>query len=92
MNNYKVSRLLLSTALFASALLGPFSLTLALMVFGFLYFPRYAEPVAAALLVELLYRGEGGGMFEAPMLFTLVIFCIFMAVESLRMFIRTRTR
>ncbi|OGZ07947.1 MAG: hypothetical protein A3C93_06430 [Candidatus Lloydbacteria bacterium RIFCSPHIGHO2_02_FULL_54_17] len=85
-------RLLLNIVVLASALFLPFVVTLLLLAFGALYFPRYVESVAFALLLELLYRGGEDGVWSAAGLLTLTVFAAFIAVETLRMFIRTQPR
>lgn len=75
-----------------AALVLPFPVTLILMLTGFLFYPRYFEGVAVALLIELLYRGSGRDMLgsDVPLVAFAIIFLV--VIEALRSFIRERTQ
>ncbi len=85
-------RLLFNILVLSSAVTGPFFVTLALMVFGVLYFSRYVEVVFVAFLVELLYRGGGTGFWSVGGAFFIVACSMFVAAEILRLYVRTRPR
>ena len=78
--------ILLILALF----MAPFYITCILAFVGLIFFPRFAEFVALALIAELSYRG--GDIHVASVAVPLIFIAIlcFIVAEFLKAFIRTR--
>lgn len=85
-----MTRVLFAGVLFFAAIVAPVSVTFFLIICGLLWFPRHFESVAAALLIDLLYRGEGHDMFNIYFPFPVIIFACLCVIDILRTFIRER--
>lgn len=85
-------RICFDIVLLLSIFIAPFPVTLFFVVLGLLYYPRYGEAVGAALMIELLYRGEGSDILGSHLSLAAWALIALLCIEMLRTIIRERTR
>lgn len=89
MMTMSLPRICCGLALLVSLLAFPFWVTVVLAIAGYALFPRYAEAVVGAILLELWHGGGDSVIFPTGGL-TLIALLILFIADRVRMFIRER--
>ena len=77
-------------ALFFAVVVTPLPFSVFLITLGLFLYPRYFESVAAAALIEFLYRGSGEDMFCTNVPLAVFALLALLLSEALRTVIRER--